>query len=232
MQTPKHIAIIMDGNGRWASKRGLPRSLGHIEGEKAAERIIERAHSLNIPYLTLYALSIDNLKRDKEEVDGIFNLLISIETAYLEKLQKNNIRLLILGNRDLIPRNTLFSLERVERETRLNRQMTLQIAICYDGQDEILRALKKAENHLDEIQRPSDIAKFFDNPDVPAPDLIIRSGGEKRLSGFMLFHSCYSELAFYDKLWPDWNGEMLDLALDDYSTRERKFGKAANVGNN
>lgn len=237
MQDLHHVAIIMDGNGRWASKRGLVRMAGHLEGEKAAGRIIKRALEIGLEYLTLYCLSIDNLKRPKEEVDSIFHLIETIEddvdkNSETYRKYKDSIRILLLGRRDLIEKSALSTLDRLIEKTKENKGLTIQLAICYSGKDEINRAIRKAASSNADLSNLDDLVPFFDNPTVPSPDLIIRSGGEKRLSDFLLYQCCYSELAFYDKLWPDWDEEMLDLAINDFKSRTRRYGKVVDVKHN
>ena len=184
----QHLAIIMDGNGRWAEKKGLPRSSGHLEGGKAAVKVISSCLG-RIPYLTLFCFSTENWKRPRG-----------------------------------LPEAVLKALDKAVMETSECRNLTLQLAINYGGHDEITRAVRKAYSSGQHDFSEKSILSYLDNPEVPSPDYIARSGGEKRLSGFMLYQSSYAEIGFYDKLWPDWDGSMIDEIIRDYDSRNRRFG--------
>ncbi len=217
-----HLALIMDGNGRWAEKRNLPRSAGHLEGGKAALRVVRACLQHSIPYLSLYCFSTENWKRPREEVDYLMGLFSSRVKAEIPKAKENGIRILHLGRREGLPENVLNTIDEAERETAGESRLTLQLAINYGGLDEIVRAVQKAAGNgsFDDASLLSSV----DNPDVPPPDFIVRSSGEKRLSGFLLLQSSYAELGFYDKLWPDWDESMIEIILNDFESRQRRFG--------
>ena len=224
MRDLEHLACIMDGNGRWAETRGLKRTEGHKEGAYAAERVAKGCIKNNIKFLTLYCFSTENWKRPKDEVNYLMGLLSMQVQASIPKFNKLGIKILFLGNKDGIPSSSYNGLMRVVEATKNNTVLTVQLAINYGGWDEIARATNKAVasgvTHFD----PETLLSFLDNPEVPPPDMIVRSAGEYRLSGFMLLQSNYSEFGFYDKLWPDWDESMVDIILSDYLKRTRKFG--------
>ena len=224
MEKLKHLALIMDGNGRWAEKRSLPRSAGHLEGGKAALHIIRGCIRHGIPYLTLYCFSIENWQRPREEVDYLMGLFSSRVKAEIPEAVKSGIRILHLGRREGLPKDVLKTLEEAEEKTKHCSTLTLQLAINYSGTDEIIRALRKAQKSGENELTEDSLLRFVDNPDVPLPDLIARSSGEKRLSGFLMLQSSYAELAFYDTLWPDWDESMIELILTDFNSRQRRFG--------
>ncbi len=213
----------MDGNGRWAEKRNLPRSAGHLEGGKAAVRIIRACLSRGIRYLTLYCFSIENWKRPKEEIDYLMGLFSSRIRAEIPRAMKEGIRILHLGRREGLSEDVLNAIDEAVSMTKNNSRLYLQLAINYSGLDEIVRAAGKASVHSSALSG-EELLHFVDNPDVPPPDFIVRSSGEKRLSGFLLLQSSYAELGFYDKLWPEWDEMMIDTIIDDFSSRERRFG--------
>ncbi len=218
----EHLALIMDGNGRWAEKRNLPRSAGHLEGGKAALRVIRACLSNSIPYLTLYCFSTENWKRPREEIDYLMGLFSSRLKAEIPTAKKNGIRILHLGNRQGLPSDVLKVIDEARQETKNETRLTLQLAINYGGLDEITRLIERArsQDHIDE----KTILSLVDNPEVPPPDFIARASGEKRLSGFLLLQSSYAELGFYDKLWPDWDESMVKIILNDFESRQRRFG--------
>ncbi len=219
-----HLACIMDGNGRWAESRGLKRIKGHEEGSRAAERVAKGCIKYGIRFLTLYCFSTENWKRPREEVEYLMGLLAKQTVLNIPKFNSLGIRVALLGNRENIPSSALSSLDKAMRETKENGVLTVQLAINYGGRDEIARAVNRAlgdgVSHFD----ADTLSLYLDNPSIPEPDMIVRSAGEKRLSGFMLYQSNYSEFAFYDKLWPDWDESMVKEIVDDYNSRVRKFG--------
>ena len=218
-----HLALIMDGNGRWASVRGLPRRDGHLEGGKAAEKVIKACLSRGIRYLTLYCFSTENWKRPKEEIDYLMGLFSDYVTKSLPRAVENGISIRHLGRREGLPQNMLDAMDNAIRATAGGEALTLQLAINYGGHDEIERAtLAALENGI--APTAENLPRFFDNPDIPSPDFIARSSGEKRLSGFMLYQSSYAELGFYDRLWPDWDESMIDTIINDFTSRSRRFG--------
>jgi len=227
---PQHLAIIMDGNGRWAQKRGLKRHDGHRQGSKTAENIISYCSELGIRYVTLYAFSSENWQRPKEEVDAIMILL----QEYLEKetseLKKRGIKISTIGQIDRLPDKLQNSLKKVLKDTANGSNMELILALSYGSWQEIAEAFKNVATHIkNEILKPKDInkntlRKYLYTKDVPDPDLFIRSGGEERLSNFLLMQLSYCELYFCPKLWPDFSRADLDEALKNFSARTRRFG--------
>ncbi len=224
-QLPKHVAFIMDGNGRWARRRGLPRIRGHAEGVRAAERVIDLSKEFGIPFITLYAFSTENWKRPREEVQFLMELLREYLKSNLSRFLKDGIRLRFIGRRDRIPKETLEWMERVEKETSHLKGITVFVAVDYGGRDEIIRAVRKLLRAGKVEVNEEEFRKFMDiPPDVPDPDLLIRTGGEKRISNFLLWHIAYTELYFTETLWPDFDRDEYLKALEDFSKRKRKFG--------
>ncbi|MDX9826756.1 MAG: polyprenyl diphosphate synthase [Spirochaetia bacterium] len=222
-----HVGIIMDGNGRWATKRGLPRTEGHRQGLEAAKRIVAACSERNISHLSLYTFSTENWKRTKDEVGFLMGLIKTHLAAELDFYRKNRIKLLHSGNRSGLSADILREIDTAVRDTSAFPGMVVNLAINYGGRDEILRSVKRLSAGrgatADSITE-KDIASGMDHPELPDPDLIIRTGGEMRLSNFLLWESAYSELYFTDCLWPDFDAEALDKALDDYRSRTRRFG--------
>ena len=219
-----HLACIMDGNGRWAQSRGLKRIKGHEEGAKAAERVAKGCIECGIRFLTLYCFSTENWKRPREEVEYLMGLLAKQTVLNIPKFNSLGIRVVLLGNREGIPSWALSSLDRTIEATKNNTKLTVQLAINYGGRDEIARAVNRAIADGVTHFEPDTISNYLDNPSIPEPDMIVRSAGEERLSGFMLYQSNYSEFAFSDKLWPDWDEAMVKEMVDVYNKRVRKFG--------
>lgn len=223
---PGHLAIIMDGNGRWARGKNLPRSEGHNQGAKTVRAIVEESRRLNIQYLTLYAFSRENWSRPKEEISFLFGLLTKFLKGELQVLIKNDIRLNILGDVSELPLATRKVIEHVCSKTKSNKSMTLNLALNYSGRLEIVRACKLIlEQGLsaDEIDEKK-ISDYLYTAGQPDPDLIIRTSGELRISNYLLYQSAYSELYFTKTLWPDFTTRDLHLALEDYATRQRRLG--------
>ena len=225
---PVHVGIIMDGNGRWAQKRGLVRTQGHLEGLKAAKRIVKAASDLGVSYLTLYAFSTENWKRTSDEVGFIMGLVKQYLRAELEFSKLNQIRTRFTGNFDGLPSDIQKEISDSIRDTAGFNGMQVILAINYGGRDEIARAvgrfLEARGGSSSEKITDKDISAYLDNPDIPDPDLIIRSAGEYRTSNFLLWESAYSELYISDRLWPDWDKEDLEKAILDFQNRERRFG--------
>jgi len=223
---PAHIGIIMDGNGRWAQKRGLVRTQGHLEGLKAAKRIVKAASDLGIKYLTLYAFSTENWKRAADEIGFIMGLVKQYLRAEFDFSKKNNIRTRYTGDFSRLPDDIQKEITDSINDTAGFDGMQVILAINYGGRDEILRAFQKiaaAGNAVEKLHE-DDLRKYLDNPDIPDPDMIIRSAGEYRTSNFLLWQSAYSELYISDKLWPDWDKEDLETAINDFKKRERRYG--------
>ncbi|MDR0404030.1 MAG: di-trans,poly-cis-decaprenylcistransferase [Treponema sp.] len=225
---PVHVGIIMDGNGRWAEKRRLIRSQGHLEGLKAAKRIVKAASDAGIRFLTLYVFSTENWKRTAEETGFIMGLVKQYLRGELDFYRENRIRIRHAGDLRGLPNDIAAELAAACEETAPFPGMQVVLALNYGGRDEIVRAVKKlvAENGETPITEQN-IRSFLDNPDIPDPDLVIRSAGEYRTSNFLLWEGAYSEYYVSDVLWPDWTKEEFDRALAAYRGRCRKFGGAA-----
>ncbi len=223
---PQHIAIIMDGNGRWAAQRNLPRSAGHQAGGETVRRVVARCRELNIPYLTLYAFSKENWRRPSDEIKFLFDLLVKFLKNEINLLQEQNIRLNILGDITQLPLLTRRSIAGVCKQTQNNSAMTLNLALNYSGREEIALACRKAmaADISPEDLTPETLAGYLYTAGQPDPDLIIRTSGELRLSNFLLFQAAYSEFYSTPVLWPDFTVQDLDLALNDFATRERRYG--------
>lgn len=226
---PVHVGFIMDGNGRWASKRGLPRSIGHKEGAETFNRITRRCKDLGIKYVTYYAFSTENWSRPADEVSALMKLF----EQYLgdaEKYVKDNTRLIFLGDKSKFSEKLRLRMEELEEKSRDFDSMTVLLAMNYGGRDEIVRAARRAAALVkDRSITPDQIdeslfSSLLYTGGIPDPDLIIRPGGEKRLSNFLTWESAYSELYFTDVLWPDFNAKELDKALEDFAQRGRRFG--------
>jgi len=228
---PKHVAIIMDGNGRWASKRGLPRIAGHREGVKSLKRIVRLSNDLGIKYLTAYSFSNENWERPQTEVSALMQLFFETISTELEDLNKNGVRIVLIGNRKLIPQKVLKKFEEAEYITRNNDNVILNIAFSYGGRQEIIEAVKIAcQDYKDNKINLEDInEKYFSNllftKDCPDPDLLIRTSGELRISNFLLWQVAYCELYFTKTLWPDFSNAEFLKAIWNYQKRNRRFGR-------
>ena len=226
----KHIAIIMDGNGRWAKSRRLPKFAGHKKGADAVRGIVEKCADLDVDYLTLYAFSSENWNRPIEEVNDLMGLLKIYLTKEIEELHRQNIRISFIGSRERLSKNIIALIEEAEEKTRDNTKLRLTLALNYGGQEEIVNAAKNiAEKVKDGRLDVDDINEdtFSDNlytNDMPEPDLIIRTSGEQRLSNFMLWQAAYAEFVFQDILWPDFTKDSLSDAIDEYYKRDRRYG--------
>lgn len=224
-KTPQHIGFIMDGNGRWALKRDLPRARGHEEGLKAAKRVVRGAAQAGIPHLSLYTFSTENWKRTPEEVKFLMGLVSKNLRKELPFYEEQGVHVLYSGDVERLPKTVQRELEAVETETRRFSRINVNLAINYGGRDEIVRAVNRWKENTDEEALTADaLRSFMDLPDFPDPDLIVRTGGEYRLSNFLLWGSAYSELMFSEKLWPDWTEEDVFEALRFFESRKRNFG--------
>jgi len=224
---PEHIAIIMDGNGRWAQNIGKPRSYGHQEGLKTAKRITLAAAKTGIRYLSLYVFSTENWKRAESEVSFLMQLLKHHLKKEYDFYRENQIRVLHSGDLEKLPADVRKEIRDVTESTSSFTGLSVNLAINYGGRDEIIRAFNRWKNDNTEntgVFSENNLKKYLDQPDIPDPDLIIRTAGEMRLSNFLLWEGAYSELFFSTKYWPDWNEEDLLAAVDSYCNRERKFG--------
>jgi undecaprenyl diphosphate synthase len=228
---PRHVAIIMDGNGRWATQRGLSRVQGHRRGKESVREIVEAAREIGIEFLTLYAFSTENWERPEREVGALMALLRRYVRSELGKMMKNGIRLVAIGNLRRLPREVLADLRAAEHATRRNTGMTVQLAVSYGAREEIVAAARRLARQVrDGAIAPEDIdedafSAALMTAGIPDPDLLIRTSGEMRLSNFLLWQVAYSELYVTDALWPDFRREQFLAALDDYRRRERRFGK-------
>ncbi len=227
----EHIAIIMDGNGRWATKRGLPRSMGHKKGAEVVKEIVRAAGEVGVKYLTLYAFSTENWQRSKNEVDTLMGLLRQYLKSDLKELQENNVRIKFIGESEMLAADIVSAMRKLEVDTAQNDGLTLCIALSYGSRLEIVNAVKKTaalvkkgDISVDDI----DIKMFSDmlyTKSIPDPDLLIRTSGEQRISNYLLWQIAYAELYFTKTLWPDFNKDELVAIIKDYKTRERRYGK-------
>ena len=222
---PRHVAIIMDGNGRWAKARHLPRVAGHRAGVEAVRRVVEAAPDLGIEVLTLYAFSSENWKRPADEVGDLMGLLRHYIRSEIDELHRNGIRLLFIGNYKALKPDLVTLLDTSAERTRDNSRMTLAIALNYGGQDEIVRAARAcaAELPADQIDAAALEARL-DTAGLPAPDLVVRTSGEQRLSNFLLWQAAYAEFVVTDRLWPDFDRAALAETVAEFAQRERRFG--------
>lgn len=227
----EHIAIIMDGNGRWATKKGLPRSVGHKKGAEVVKEIVRAAGEEGVKFLTLYAFSTENWQRSKDEVDTLMGLLRQYLKSDLKELQENNVRIRFIGESDMLETDIVSAMRKLEIDTAQNDGLTLCIALSYGSRQEILNAvkktallIKKGDISVDDV----DIKMFSDmlyTKSIPDPDLLIRTSGEQRISNYLLWQIAYTELYFTKTLWPDFNKNELVAIIKDYKTRERRYGK-------
>jgi undecaprenyl diphosphate synthase len=221
---PKHIAVIMDGNGRWAKKRFMPRSFGHRQGMERMIGLMDHAFDVGVKYITVYALSTENLKRPKEELDGLFDLLRKFFKPYLKKVWDRGARLRVIGDVSLLPQDVQRILREAEEETANFEEKGINIALCYGARDELVRAVNLAVERGEKVTEES-LSQLLYTHDQPDPDLIIRTGKEVRLSNFLLYQAAYAELYFSDRMFPEFSDEDLDQAILEFSRRTRRFGK-------
>ena len=229
MRVPNHIAIILDGNGRWAKKRGMPRSFGHVKGCENLEDICEVAKELGVKYLTVYAFSTENWKRSKEEVDGLMKLFRNYLKKCIKISQKNNMRVKVIGDITAFDSDIQESIEKLEDFSKDFTDLHFQIALNYGSRDEITRAVNRMleDQKAGKLETPvsqDTISGYLDTAGIPDPDLMIRTSGEQRLSNFLLWQSAYSEFYFTDVLWPDFTKEELLKAIAVFQHRSRRFG--------
>lgn len=230
LRIPNHVAIIMDGNGRWAKKRMMPRNYGHTQGSKNVEKICEIAYKMGIQYLTVYAFSTENWKRPKEEVDALMKLLQTYLENSIKTSTKNNMCVRIIGDKTKLNEDIKRSIVALEEASKNNTGLKFQVAINYGSRDEIIRAVKALTEDIKEKKIEIDhidekmFSDYLDTRDIPDPDLVIRTSKEQRLSNFLLWQSAYTEFYFADILWPDFDKKELMKAVEYYSSRTRKFG--------
>ncbi|CAO3445554.1 Undecaprenyl diphosphate synthase (EC 2.5.1.31) [Azospirillum argentinense] len=230
LRPPAHVAVIMDGNGRWAKSRGLPRTAGHKKGVDAVRRTVEAAGELGIGYLTIFSFSSENWRRPEEEVSDLMQLLRFYLRSEIADLHRNGVRLRVIGDRSRLSKDIVGLIDNAETLTRDNSKLTLVVALSYGSRQEItLAARRLAEEVRAGTLDPADITedrlseRLF-TADIPDPDLIVRTSGEKRISNFLLWQAAYAELVFVDTLWPDFSKRDLEAAIEEFHRRERRFG--------
>lgn len=230
LEVPEHVAIILDGNGRWAKKRFMPRNYGHAQGSKTVEQICEDAWNLGIKYLTVYAFSTENWSRPKKEVDALMKLLRSYLKDCIKRTTKNNMRVRVIGDKTGLSEDIRNSIEELERVSAVNTGLNFTIAINYGSRDEMRRAMVRMAKDVEDGKVKSEeiteevFKGYLDTWELPDPDLLIRTSGEQRLSNFLLWQLAYTEFVFMEVLWPDFNRNELIRAIRQYNGRERRFG--------
>ena len=230
MKIPEHVAIILDGNGRWAKRRGMPRNYGHVQGAKTVEIICEEAYKMGIQYLTVYAFSTENWNRPKDEVDALMKLLRNYMKTCLQTAKKNRMCVRVLGEKSRLDEDIRTRIEELERATKDNDGLHFQIAINYGGRDEILRAARKLAGSIEAGELgPGEITEenfglLLDTAGIPDPDLLIRTCNEQRISNFLLWQLAYTEFYFTPVAWPDFTKEELIKAVEAYNHRDRRYG--------
>jgi len=230
MKIPQHVAIILDGNGRWAKSKGMPRNYGHMQGAKNVEVICEEAYKMGIKYLTVYAFSTENWNRPQDEVDALMKLLRNYMKTCLKTAAKNDMKIRVIGDKSRLDEDIRTRIAELEESTKNNGGLNFQIAINYGSRDEMRRAITAlAKDCVDGKVNPDDISEamfdtYLDTHDIPDPDLMIRTSGEQRLSNYLLWQLAYSEFYFTDVPWPDFSKEELVKAVEQYNKRDRRFG--------
>lgn len=230
MNIPKHVAIILDGNGRWAKAKGMPRNYGHVQGAKTVEVICEEAYKMGIQYLTVYAFSTENWNRPQDEVDALMKLLRNYMKTCLKTAAKNNMCVRVLGDKTRLDEDIRTRIAELEEATKNNTGLHFQIALNYGGRDEIVRAIKKLTEDVENGSlKPEDITEelvsdTLDTKGLPEPDLLIRTCNEQRISNFLLWQLAYTEFYFTPVAWPDFSKEELEKAIEAYNHRDRKYG--------
>ena len=230
MKIPNHVAIILDGNGRWAKSKGMPRNYGHVQGAKTVEVICEEAYRMGIQYLTVYAFSTENWNRPSDEVEALMGLLRNYMKTCLKTADKNNMCVRIIGDKTGLDEDIRSRMEQLEQATKHNTGLHFQIAINYGGRDEIVRAVRQMADDLtagaltvDEISEPV-FSNYLDTAGLPEPDLLIRTCNEQRISNFLLWQLAYTEFYFTPVAWPDFSKEELEKAIEAYNKRDRRYG--------
>lgn len=230
MNVPQHIAIILDGNGRWAKQHGMPRNFGHTQGAKNVETICREAWNLGVKYLTVYAFSTENWNRPKEEVDALMKLLRNYMKNCIKTAEKNHMRVRIIGDKSKLDADIQESIAKLEEASKNQDGLNFQIAINYGSRDEMLRGMQKMleeyrENpfSIEELDEKK-FESYLDTADIPDPDLMIRTSGEQRISNYLLWQLAYTELYFTDVPWPDFTKKELVKAIEDYNNRDRRYG--------
>ena len=235
MSVPQHIAIILDGNGRWAKAKGMPRNYGHTQGARNVEKILEEAHNVGVKYLTVYAFSTENWTRPKDEVDALMKLLRNYLTTCLKTAKKNNMCVKIIGDKSGLDPDMQEQIRVLEEDSAQNTGLHFQVALNYGSRDEMVRAMNRIRTDMrDGIIPDTDItpelfSSYLDTDGIPDPDLLIRTSGEQRLSNFLLWQLAYSEFYFTDVHWPDFSKDELKKAIDAYENRDRRYGGVKNA---
>lgn len=230
MNIPKHVAIILDGNGRWAKSKGMPRTYGHIEGAKNVERICEEAWKMGIKYLTVYAFSTENWKRSKEEVDALMNLLRNYMKTCLKTAAKNDMVVRVIGDKTGLDEDIRQKIEELESASANNQGLNFQIAINYGSRNEIIRSVRKImedvkAGKIEAGQMDEELFdSYLDTAGIPSPDLLIRTSGEQRLSNFLMWQLAYTEFYFTEVPWPAFSKKELEMAIEKYNGRDRRYG--------
>ncbi len=230
MNVPKHIAIILDGNGRWAKAKGMPRNYGHVQGSKNVERICETAYKMGVKYLTVYAFSTENWNRPDSEVKALMKLLRDYMKTCIKTANKNRMKVRVLGDKTGLDEDIRTRIAQLEEASKDNDGLNFQIAINYGSRDEMIRAMRRmAKDCMEGKLMPQEICEdvfegYLDTHDIPDPDLLIRTSGEIRLSNYLLWQLAYTEFYFTDVLWPDFSKEELEKAIEYYNRKDRRFG--------
>lgn len=230
MNVPQHIAIILDGNGRWAKAKGMPRNYGHSQGSKNVEKICEIAYKMGVKYLTVYAFSTENWNRPKSEVDALMTLLRNYMKTCLKTAEKNQMKVRVIGDKSRLDDDIRTRIEELEEASKNNDGLNFQIAINYGSRDEMIRAMRKMAKECEDGKLTSEeiteekFESYLDTHDIPDPDLLIRTSGEQRLSNYLLWQLAYTEFYFTDIPWPDFTKEELEKAIEQYNSRDRRYG--------
>lgn len=230
MNVPNHIAIILDGNGRWAKSKGMPRNYGHVQGSKNVEMICEEAYKLGVQYLTVYAFSTENWSRPQDEIDALMKLLRNYMKTCLKTAEKNKMCVRVIGEKSALAPDLQEQIATLEEATKNNTGLHFQVALNYGSQDEMLRAMNHIKRDMQDGKLPDgEITKelfesYLDTAGIPAPDLLIRTSGEQRISNFLLWQLAYTEFYFASVHWPDFSKEELIAAIENYNSRDRRFG--------
>ena len=231
MNVPQHIAIILDGNGRWAKSKGMPRNYGHAQGSKNVEKICEVAYKMGVKYLTVYAFSTENWNRPQSEVDALMTLLRNYMTTCLKTAEKNRMKVRVIGDKTRLDDDIRTRIEELEEASKNNDGLNFQIALNYGSRDEMVRAMRKMMKDCEAGKITSDevteevFESYLDTHGIPDPDLLIRTSGELRLSNYLLWQLAYTEFYFTDVPWPDFTKEELEKAIMQYNNRDRRYGK-------
>ena len=230
MNIPQHVAIILDGNGRWAKAKGMPRNYGHVQGSKNVEKVCEEAWRMGIKYLTVYAFSTENWNRPQEEVNALMKLLRNYMKTCLKTAAKNDMKVRVIGDITKLDEDIQKRILELEEATKNNGGLNFQIAINYGSRDEITRAVRtlaedvKEGKLMPEVVNEACIERYLDTHDIPDPDLLIRTSGEQRLSNYLLWQLAYTEFYFTDVPWPDFSKQELEKAIEQYNRRDRRYG--------